>query len=125
MLRDPVAVLRMTLTRIVVRTISITSDRHSPPRPASPDGHQLLSVGAFPSAPPMPRVSLGAPPTAMSRLGRAWRRSFAGGVVVVNPATPSFVAYPGGSYINKAGCRVSAVFLPPARGDILRTATRP
>ena len=31
MLRPPVAVLRMTLTRIVVRTISITSDFHSPP----------------------------------------------------------------------------------------------
>jgi hypothetical protein len=31
MLRPPVAVFRMTLTRITVSTISITSDRQSPP----------------------------------------------------------------------------------------------
>jgi len=31
MLRPPVAVLWMTLTRIAVRTVSITSERHSPP----------------------------------------------------------------------------------------------
>src|ERR1700730_8763961 len=31
MLRDPVAVLRITVTRIVVRTISMTNDLQSPP----------------------------------------------------------------------------------------------
>ena len=31
MLRPPVAVLRMTLTRIAVSTVSITNDRQSPP----------------------------------------------------------------------------------------------
>jgi len=88
------------------------------------DGRQLLSVGAFGPAAPTPRVSLGSSRGDMSRLGQAWRRSFASGVAVVNPATSSSVAYLGGSYVNEAGHRVSAVLLPPASGDILRTATR-
>jgi hypothetical protein len=88
------------------------------------DGHQLLSVGAFGSAALAPRVSLGSPRGAMSRLGRAWRRSFAGGLAIVNPASSTSVAYLGSSYVNEAGRRVSAVLLPPASGDILRTAAR-
>lgn len=88
------------------------------------DGHQLLSVGAFGSATSATDVALGSSRGAMSGLGRAWRRAFASGVAVVNPASSSSVTYLGGSYVGEAGHRVSAVRLPPASGDILRTAAR-
>jgi hypothetical protein len=58
----------------------------------------------------------------MDQAGRAWRRSFAGGVAVVNPNRSSTVADLGGSYLGNAGRPVSAVFLQPASGAVLRVS---
>ena len=54
------------------------------------------------------------------RLGPAWQRSFAGGVVVVNPGTARATAQVGGHYLGGAARPVSAVVLPPASGATLR-----
>jgi len=86
------------------------------------DGRQLLSVGSFTSLPAALRVALGFPLSTVDQAGRAWRRSFAGGVAVVNPTSTSTVADLGGSYLGKAGRRVSTVFLAPASGAVLRVS---
>lgn len=88
------------------------------------DDRQLLAVGAFSAAPPPPRTALGPPLDAARRLGPAWRRSFAGGVVVVNPSTAGATVQPGGHYLGGAGRPVSAVVLPPASGAILDMVDR-
>lgn len=86
------------------------------------DGRQLLSVGALTSLPATLRLALGFPLSAMEQAGAVWRRSFAGGVAVVNPTSASTVANLGGSYLGKAGRRVSTVFLAPASGAVLRVS---
>jgi hypothetical protein len=84
------------------------------------DGRQLLSVGDLTSLPAALRVALGFPLSTMDQAGRAWRRSFARGVAVVNPTRSSTVADLGGSYLGSAGHPVSAVSLEPASGAVLR-----
>jgi hypothetical protein len=86
------------------------------------DGRQLLAVGAFSAGAPPPRTALGLSLGAASRLGRAWRRSFAGGAVVVNPGMARATARLGRGYLDGTGHRVSAIVLPPASGTILRMA---
>jgi Hypothetical glycosyl hydrolase family 15 len=86
------------------------------------DGRQLLSVGDLTSLPSALRVALGFSLSTMDQAGRAWRRSFAGGVAVVNPTRSSTVAYLGGSYFGNAGHTVSAVFLQPASAAVLRVS---
>jgi hypothetical protein len=88
------------------------------------DGHQLLAVGAFSPAPPGPRAALGGALGVARRLGSAWLRSFAGGVVVVNPSTARATAPLGGRYLDAAGRPVSAVGLPPASAVILEMVDR-
>lgn len=87
------------------------------------DGRQLLSVGNFTSL-PAALVALGFPLSTMDQAGRAWRRSFTGGVAVVNPTSTSTVADLGGSYLGKAGRRVSTDILAPASGAVLRVSAR-
>jgi hypothetical protein len=89
------------------------------------DGRQLLAVGDFTSEPPAPRWALGYYTSTMDGMGRAWRRYFAGGVVVVNPTRSIAVSYLGGYYFDNAGRPVSAVSLRPATGAVLRAATGP
>jgi hypothetical protein len=89
------------------------------------DGRQLLAVGHFPAVPLLPRGALGYSLSAMNEVGGAWRRSFVGGVAVVNPTRSSSFAYLGGGYLNGAGWLVSAIPLPPVSGAILRVPTRP
>jgi hypothetical protein len=84
------------------------------------DGRQLLSVGSLTTLPAALRVALGFPLSTMDQAGRAWRRSFAGGVAVVNPTRSSTVADLGGSYLGNGGHPVSAVFLEPVSGAVLR-----
>ncbi len=84
------------------------------------DGRQLLSVGDLTALPAALRVALGLPLSTMEQAGRAWRRSFAAGVAVVNPTRSSTVADLGGSYLGNAGHPVSAIFLKPASGAVLR-----
>jgi uncharacterized membrane protein len=88
------------------------------------DGRQLLSVGDLTSLPATLRVALGFPLSTMEQAGRAWRRSFAGGVAVVNPTRSSTVADLGGSYLGNAGHPVSSVFLEPASGVVLHISAR-
>ena len=88
------------------------------------DGRQLLSVGDLTSLPAALRVAMGLPLSTMEQAGRAWRRSFAGGVAVVNPTRSSTVADLGGSYLGNAGHPVSAVFLEPASGVVLHISAR-
>jgi Hypothetical glycosyl hydrolase family 15 len=87
------------------------------------DGRQLLAVGAFAPAPAPLRAALGHPLGAVDRLGQAWRRSFAGGVAVVNPSGARSVARLGRAYLDGTGQPVSTVVLPPATGMILRALT--
>jgi hypothetical protein len=47
-------------------------------------------------------------------VGPAWRRSFAGGVVVVNPSTARATAQFGGHHLDGPRAAGSAVVLPPA-----------
>lgn len=84
------------------------------------DGRQLLSVGNLTSLPAALHVALGLPLSTMDQAGRAWRRSFAGGVAVVNPTRSSMVADLGGVYFDSVGRPVSAVFLEPASAAVLR-----
>jgi hypothetical protein len=88
------------------------------------DGRQLLAMGDFTSMPPGPHWALGSSLSTLREVGKAWRRYFARGVVVVNPTRSSSVAYLGGSYLGSAGRPVSAVSLPPASGAILRATSR-
>ncbi len=87
------------------------------------DGRQLLSVGDLTSLPPALRVAFGSSLSTMDEVGRAWRRSFTGGVAVVNPTTSSTVAYLGGNYLDSAGHLISAVSLRPASGAVLRVGS--
>jgi hypothetical protein len=88
------------------------------------DGRQLLAVGAFSAASPPPHTALGPPLGAADQLGRAWRRAFTGGAVVVNPSTAPATARLGRGYLDGTGRQVSAVVLPPATGAILHMVTR-
>jgi Hypothetical glycosyl hydrolase family 15 len=65
---------------------------------------------------------LGAPAGAYTRLSnRAYRRSFANGVVLVNPTTHLIPAFPlGGTYSGSGLTNVTSVALPPTSGLILR-----
>ena len=87
------------------------------------DGRQLLSVGDLTSLPSALRVAFGSSLSTMDEMGHAWRRSFAGGVAVVNPTRSGTVAYLGGNYLDGAGHPISAVSLRPASGAVLRVGT--
>jgi hypothetical protein len=89
------------------------------------DGRQLLAVGDFPAVPLAPRWALGRALGSMIEAGRAWRRSFAGGVTVVNPTRSHAIVYLERSYLTSAGRRVSAVVLTPVSGAILRARAGP
>ena len=88
------------------------------------DGRQLLAVGDFTLEPPAPGWALGYSMSTMGEVGRAWRRYFVGGVVVVNPTRSNAVSYLGGYYLDSAGRPVSAVSLGPATGAVLHAAAR-
>jgi len=88
------------------------------------DGRQSLAAGAGASGAPVSCPSVGAARGPMQLVGRAWRRFFAHGVVLVNPTSSRQVVALGGSYIDQAGQSVSAVTLRPASGMLLG-ATRP
>lgn len=69
-------------------------------------------------------VDLGAAKAARYQVGGAWRRDFAGGTVVVNPASASSATVAlGGSYLLPDGSTVTTVTLPPTTAVILRTTT--
>lgn len=88
------------------------------------DGRQLLSVGDFTPSRPKLNLTLGRSLGTVNELGGAWRRSFTGGVAVVNPTRSSTLAYLGGNYVGDAGRRISAVSLQATSGVVLRAATR-
>ncbi len=72
------------------------------------------------------RESIGAPLGAASSDGAIWRRSFANGIVVVNPSTAATVSAPlGGTFVHPDGTHVSSVVLPPHSGLVLRRRARP
>jgi Hypothetical glycosyl hydrolase family 15 len=88
------------------------------------DGRQLLSVGDFMPPGPAPNMALGHSLGIVNELGGTWRRSFTGGVAVVNPTRSSTLVYLGDNYLGDAGRRVSAVSLQPTSGAVLRATTR-
>ncbi len=69
------------------------------------------------------RQDLGAPEGGASRVGAVWRRTFVGGMAVVNPTADLSVTLPlGGSYLDPSGAPVTSVVLPPHSGLVLRRA---
>jgi hypothetical protein len=70
-------------------------------------------------------IDLGAPAGPKVAAGAAWKRQFAGGIVVVNPSTSSLTVSLGGSYVAADGSRTTSVTLAPATAAILRGATTP
>jgi hypothetical protein len=67
------------------------------------------------------RQNLGAPTSGASRVGVVWRRTFVGGMAVVNPTADLSVTLPlGASYLDPSGAPVSSVVLPPHSGLVLR-----
>ena len=86
------------------------------------DGQQLLAVGNMTPGLLAPRWPLGVPLSAMTRVGRSWRRYFTDGVTIVNPSTSSLTVSLGGTYLDDGGNPVSAVTLGPASGAVLRAA---
>jgi hypothetical protein len=69
------------------------------------------------------RQDLGVPTGGALRVGVVWRRTFAGGMAVVNPTADQTVTLPlGGSYLDPSGGPVTSVVLPPHSGLVLRRA---
>jgi Hypothetical glycosyl hydrolase family 15 len=69
------------------------------------------------------RQDLGIPTSGASRVGVVWRRTFVGGLAVVNPTADLSVTLPlGGSYLDPSGAPVTSVVLPPHSGLVLRRA---
>jgi hypothetical protein len=76
--------------------------------------------GAEPPAPDW-RRDLGAPTGGASRVGVVWRRTFVGGMAVVNPTADLSVTLPlGGRYLDPSGAPVTSALLPPHSGLVLR-----
>jgi hypothetical protein len=74
-------------------------------------------------ASPLWRADVGAPSGPASQIGAAWRRSFTGGIAVVNPSASATVTLPlGGPYLDPNGSVVTSVLLPPHTGFTLRRA---
>ena len=67
-------------------------------------------------------IDLGAPAGAKVAAGAAWKRQFAGGIVVVNPSTSSQTVSLGGSYTASDGSRQTSVTLAPATAAMFRGA---
>ena len=67
------------------------------------------------------RVDLGPPRGAAVRTGTVWRRSFAGGMALVNPSASASATIPlGGAYVDAAGAVMRSAVLPPHSGLTLR-----
>jgi len=67
------------------------------------------------------RQDLGIATSGPSRVGVVWRRTFVGGMAVVNPTADQTVTLPlGGSYLDPSGAHVTSVVLPPHSGLVLR-----
>jgi len=78
--------------------------------------------GAEPAAPNW-RRGIGSPTGPAAQAGSVWRRSFTGGMVVVNPTAAETVPLPlGGRYLDAGGALVTSVVLPPHSGLVLRRA---
>jgi hypothetical protein len=70
-------------------------------------------------------IDLGAPSGPKVAAGAAWKRQFAGGIVVVNPSTSSLTVSLGGSYVAADGSPKTSVTLAPATAAILRGSPAP
>jgi hypothetical protein len=66
------------------------------------------------------RENLGSPSGDASRIGPAWRRAFSRGLVLVNPSTEAATVAFGGTYVDRAGKRVTRVQLKPHTAALLR-----
>ncbi len=88
------------------------------------DGRQYLAAGAATSRLPTRCLALGKPLSSMQQMGPVWRRSFAGGVTVVNPSRLTVRTALHHSYFDQAGRTVSDINLGPAGGAVLGS-TRP
>jgi hypothetical protein len=67
-------------------------------------------------------LDVGNPVSAKLAIGAAWRRTFTGGTVVVNPSASTLTVPLGGTYVGADGTRVTSVTVAPATAAILRAA---
>jgi hypothetical protein len=88
------------------------------------DGRQFLAVGNATSAPLARCWALGVPLSSMKQTGLLWRRSFAGGIAVVNPTGTRLHVSLTRSYLDRAGNAVAAVTVGPGSGSVFGTARR-
>ncbi|HET7758309.1 MAG TPA: putative glycoside hydrolase [Gaiellaceae bacterium] len=66
-------------------------------------------------------ADIGSPVAARVQVGSTWRRSYSGGVVVVNPTSSTATVDLGGSYVDAGGAVVQSVTLGATSGAILRS----
>jgi hypothetical protein len=83
------------------------------------DGQQLLSVGTTVPLSSQSCLRLGAPTGLVQITGQAWVRMFSRGVAVVNPSDTAVSVSLGGTYVDAAGRRLSAITLGPSSGAVL------
>jgi hypothetical protein len=83
------------------------------------DGRQYLAAGAATSRLPTRCLALGAPLSSMQQVGHVWRRSFAGGIAVVNPSQVTVRTSLQRSYFDQAGRAVADITMGPAGGAVL------
>ena len=65
-------------------------------------------------------VGIGSPTGAYYAVGKAYRRNFSGGTVLVNNTGTSIKVSLGATYINSSGSRVTSSTLQPHTGEVLK-----